>query len=66
MNARPTANQIAWHDREIGMFFHFGLYTYRERDAWALPGDPKIFTPFDLDPHQWTDVALSLGARYIA
>ena len=65
MNTRPTANQIAWHDREIGMFIHFGLYSYRERDAWALPGNPEIFYPIDLDPRQWTDVALSLGAQYI-
>ena len=65
MSARPSPQQLAWHDRELGMFVHFGLYTFRERKNWNQPGDPSIFDPARLDAGQWVDVARSLGARYI-
>ena len=65
MDAQPTLDQVAWHDRELGMFVHFGLSTYRDRKSWRQPGGASLFNPDRLDAGQWADVAQSLGAKYL-
>ena len=65
MRTRPSRQQLEWQRAEIGMFVHFGLYTFRNRKEWTTPGDPSVFNPDRLDARQWVDVARSIGARYI-
>jgi alpha-L-fucosidase len=63
--ARPTADQLAWHDCELGMFIHFAPNTWTdlEYDDLSLPLDK--FNPDKLDTDQWVAAAEALGARYI-
>jgi len=65
--ARPTHQQAAWHDNEIGMFIHFGLETWLDKESDDEPASEnlKLFDPPNLDVAQWVDVAESFGANYI-
>ena len=63
--ARPTAEQTAWQDLELGMFIHFAPNTWQD-----LEGDDRstplcAINPTKLDADQWVNVAESMGARYI-
>ncbi len=74
--ARPTADQLAWQDMEMGMFIHwFPMYEpefiYRLPEHQAELRDPefqkKIAASFDLapDPEQWAQAAEDMGAKYV-
>ncbi|MFC1739801.1 alpha-L-fucosidase, partial [Planctomycetota bacterium] len=65
--AKPTPQQAAWHDAEIGMFIHFGLETWqdKESDDETSMENLKLFNPPNVDTEQWVDVAESIGAKYI-
>jgi alpha-L-fucosidase len=64
---RPTPEQAAWQDLEVGMFIHFDI---------AVFGDPKydwrsrrvleasVYDPARLDTDQWMEAAAGMGARY--
>jgi len=59
--AKPTPEQVAWQDMEIGMFIHFGL------SSWPA-GQQQLenFNPIKLDTNQWAHAAELMGANYIA
>jgi alpha-L-fucosidase len=63
--ARPTPEQAAWQDMELGMFIHFAPNTWQdsEGDKRTTPLD-KI-NPASLNTDQWVQVAESMGAKYI-
>lgn len=63
--AKPTPEQVAWHEMEIEMFVHFAPNTWqnREYDNHATPLN-KI-NPAQLDTDQWCEVARSFGAKQI-
>jgi alpha-L-fucosidase len=63
--ARPTREQVAWQDLEVGMFIHFGPATWQDKEYDDLSTAPKGMNPAKLDTEQWVRVAQSLGARYI-
>ncbi len=53
MLAKPSPQQLAWHDLEVGMYIHFGLETYLgvETDFEAIrliiqAGNPNAIRPF--------------------
>ena len=50
--AIPTAEQLAWHDMELGMFIHFDIPIYtpglKPRFSKDLP-DPNLYQPRQLD-----------------
>ncbi len=62
--AVATAAQRAWQDLEVGMFVHFAPNTWQEKeyDDLSLAPDAVMST---IDPAQWADTAVALGARYI-
>lgn len=52
---------LSW---KFGMFIHFNVATFHERQ-WATGyEDPGTFTPDKLDCHQWIDAAASAGMSY--
>ncbi len=63
--ARPTPQQIAWHDAELGMFIHFAPNTYTDQEYDDLSWPLEKFNPDQLDTEQWVAAAEALGARYI-
>jgi alpha-L-fucosidase len=63
--ARPTPQQIAWQDLELGMFVHFAPNTWQNREYDDLSTPLSSIDPKELNTDQWADTAKSLGARYV-
>ena len=63
--ARPTPEQVKWHDCEIGMFVCLDPCTWQDReyDDHSTPLD-KI-NPAKLDTDRWVATAEAMGAKYI-
>ena len=61
---RPTKNQLAWQDMEVGMFFHFGLNTFNDREWGDGTDSPDTFNPAELDARQWIHIAKQAGFKY--
>jgi alpha-L-fucosidase len=61
----PTEAQARWQDDEFGIFVHFGMNTFNNKE-WS-DGTCKVesFNPTQLDCEQWVTVAKSAGARYM-
>lgn len=59
--------QLAWHDMELGMFFHFDIPIYKQGWDWRswkdLP-EPDLYQPTRLDTDQWMEAAKAMGAKY--
>ena len=65
--ARPTPEQVAWQEQEMGMFFHFDIVTYTPKwnfRTWKNHPDPSIYNPTKLDTDQWMEAAKAMGAKY--
>jgi alpha-L-fucosidase len=61
----PSNMQIEWLNDEIGMFCHFGINTFNNKE-WSdgtLPA--SSFNPKNLDCEQWVMAAKGLGAKYM-
>jgi len=65
--ARPTQAQVRWQDDELGMFIHFGIETWQDKETDEEPvmDNLKLFNPSNVDTDQWVSVAESMGAKYI-
>jgi alpha-L-fucosidase len=63
--AKPTPQQLAWHDLELEMFVHFDVAIWEGEQYGSGHFDLSKFNPKELDTEQWCDVAESLGARQI-
>lgn len=63
----PNAAQQAWHDMELGMFFHFDIPIYKQGWNWRTYKDfpePNLYQPTKLDTDQWMEAAKAYGAKY--
>ncbi len=63
--AKPTPQQLAFMDLQLGLFIHFGLSTY----TGQISGDGKQpaskFNPTgEIDCDQWMEAAKLMGAKY--
>ena len=63
--ARPSRDQIAWQDLELGMFVHFAPNTWQDVESDDLSTPLSAIDPKELDTDQWARTALSFGAKYI-
>ncbi|HVJ08668.1 MAG TPA: alpha-L-fucosidase [Acidisarcina sp.] len=61
---KPTPQQVAWQDLEIGVLFHFGTNTFLDREWGDGTADPKVFQPSNVDTAQWMEAARAGGAKY--
>jgi len=65
---KPTPEQVAWQDLEMGMFYHFDIITFTDLNegAWQGAGhlDPNLYNPVKLSTDQWMEAAKAMGARY--
>lgn len=60
----PTDQQLAFQERQLGAFVHFGPATYLASDMLAVP-PPALFNPTELNADQWVSAASSFGAKHI-
>lgn len=49
----------------MGMFFHFGVNTFSDREWGEGTEDPASFNPLNLDCRQWARAAQAAGAKYV-
>jgi len=63
--ARPTPQQLAWHDLELGMFIHIAPQTWQDSESDRMTTPLAAINPEKLDTDQWVRVAESMGAKYI-
>ena len=63
--ARPSPEQVAWHDCEIGMFIHFAPNTWLDQEYDDLSLPLEKMNPAKLDTDQWVATAEAMGAKYI-
>jgi alpha-L-fucosidase len=63
--AKPTRQQVAWHDCELGMFIHFAPNTWTDREYDDLSLPLEKFNPAQLDTDQWVAAAEAMGAKYV-
>lgn len=63
--AKPTEAQALWQDLELGMFCHFGLNTFQNREWGDGQDSPSAFNPESLDAAQWARTAKLAGMKYL-
>ena len=61
---KPTPQQLAFMDMEIGAFFHFGLNVFTGQEHGDGFEPASKFNPTDLDMDQWIRTAKAMGAKY--
>ena len=64
-DVRPSPQQMAWQDLEIGVLIHFGPNTWMDREWGDGKADPGVFNPARFDPEQWVRAAQAAGAKYM-
>ena len=62
---RPTPEQVAWQDAELGVFIHFAPNTWQDKEGDDRGTPLDKINPEKLDTDQWVSVAESMGAKYI-
>jgi hypothetical protein len=63
--AKPTPEQIEWHDMEIEMFLCLDPCTWQDREYDDHSTPLEKINPAKLDTDQWVRVAESMGAKQI-
>lgn len=64
-NMRPDPVQKAWMDLGFGMFVHYGINTYYDKEWSDGTLDPAGFNPTKLDIDSWCKTAKEAGMKYI-
>ncbi|KFY38444.1 hypothetical protein V495_06565 [Pseudogymnoascus sp. VKM F-4514 (FW-929)] len=66
--ALPTAEQLAFQDKEIGVLIHYNIATYLSIDGCnnvpSLVPNQDLFYPTLINTDQWMDTITALGGKY--
>jgi alpha-L-fucosidase len=62
---KPTAEQLAFQDMELGFFVHYSIDAYAERGSRPGQTPASAFNPTDLDVEQWVLAAKDMGAKFM-
>lgn len=61
----PTSGQLAWQQREVTAFTHFGMNTFTDREWGSGTEDEKRFAPSRMDVDQWMRAYKAAGAEQV-
>ncbi|MFG2861264.1 alpha-L-fucosidase [Streptomyces sioyaensis] len=61
----PTPGQLAWQQREVTAFTHFGMNTFTDREWGSGTEDEKRFAPSRMDVDQWMRAYKAAGAEQV-
>ncbi|MEU8786020.1 alpha-L-fucosidase [Streptomyces sp. NPDC048637] len=61
----PTKGQLAWQQREVTAFTHFGMNTFTGREWGSGAEDEKLFRPSRIDVDQWMRAYKAAGAEQV-
>ncbi|MFG2207617.1 alpha-L-fucosidase [Streptomyces sp. NPDC048638] len=61
----PTEGQLAWQQREVTAFTHFGMNTFTGREWGSGAEDEKLFAPSRIDVDQWMRAYRAAGAEQV-
>ncbi|OKJ00141.1 alpha-L-fucosidase [Streptomyces sp. CB01249] len=64
-NIVPTTGQLAWQQREVTAFTHFGMNTFTGREWGSGTEDEKLFAPAAIDSDQWMRAYKAAGAEQV-
>jgi len=62
---KPSPQQTAWQELEIGVIFHFGPNTFMDREWGDGTAEPTVFNPSSFDAEQWIEAVKAAGAKYV-
>jgi alpha-L-fucosidase len=65
IDVKPTPQQVAWQDMEMGAILHFGTNTFLNREWGDGTAPPSVFNPQHVDTDQWIEAAKSAGIGYV-
>lgn len=60
----PTEQQLNWQEAEMGMFIHYSMHTYTNKEWGDGNEPPETFNPSNLDVRQWVSLAKDAGFKY--
>ena len=64
---RPTPEQAAWQDFELGLFIHYDIPVFKpgwDHRQYDQRPEPGVFNPSKLNTDQWLEATQALGAKY--
>lgn len=61
----PEQRQLAWQEKELMAFIHFGLNTFTDRELGLGTESPDFFNPTSFNPRQWTRVLKEAGFKTV-
>jgi alpha-L-fucosidase len=61
----PSPEVKKWMDLKFGMFIHFGINTYYDKEWSDGTLSPSKYNPTELDTDQWCNAAAKAGMKYI-
>ncbi len=62
---RPSDKQMAWQQRELTAFLHFGVNTFTNREWGDGTEDPNVFNPTNLNTRQWVKTLHDAGFKQV-
>jgi len=65
VDVKPSPQQVAWQDMEMGAIIHFGTNTFLNREWGDGTAAPGVFNPHHVDTDQWIEAAKSAGIGYV-
>lgn len=61
----PTPQQLAWQQRPLTAFLHFGMNTFTDREWGDGTESPELFNPSSLDTDQWVRTLKNAGFEMV-